>query len=86
MATGGLGIWKLTTFNKALLGKWLWRFVVEENRLCRRVVAKKFVEEWGDGLLSWARVFMVVVCGEVFVWVGKILVNILGLRLGWGIE
>ena len=49
-------------------------------------MAKKFVEEWGDGLLSWARVFMVVVCGEVFVWVGKILVNILGLRLGWGIE
>ena len=41
---------------------------------------------WGDELLSWEAVFMVVVCGETFVWVGRILVNILGLRLGWGIE
>ncbi|XP_023927687.1 uncharacterized protein LOC112039077 [Quercus suber] len=47
MANGGLGIRKLTTFNKALLGKWLWRFGIEENRLWRRVVALKFGEEWG---------------------------------------
>ena len=45
MAKGGLGIRKLTTFNKALLGKWLWRFGVEENRLWRRVVALKFGED-----------------------------------------
>ena len=44
---GGLGIRKLTTFNKALLGKRLWRFGVEETRLWRRVVALKFGEEWG---------------------------------------
>ena len=42
---GGLGIRKLTTFNKALLGKWLWRFGVEETRIWRRVVALKFGEE-----------------------------------------
>ena len=44
---GGLGVRKLTTFNKALLGKWLWRFGLEETRLWRRVVALKFGEEWG---------------------------------------
>ena len=46
-ANGGLGIRKLTTFDKALLGKWLWRFGVEETRLWRRVVALKFGEVWG---------------------------------------
>ena len=45
IANSGLGIRKLTTFNKALLGKWLWRFGIEENRLWRRVVALKLGEE-----------------------------------------
>ena len=50
IANGGLGIRKLTTFNKALLEKWLWCFGIEENRLWRRVVAGKFGEEfWGGG-------------------------------------
>ena len=44
-ANDGLGIRKLTTFNKALLGRWLWRFGVEETHLWRRVVALKFGEE-----------------------------------------
>ena len=47
IANGGLGVRTLTTFNKALLGKWLWWFGVEETRLWRRVVALKFGEEWG---------------------------------------
>ena len=47
LENGGLGVRKLTTFNKALLGKWLWRFGLEETRLWRRVVALKFGEEWG---------------------------------------
>ena len=47
IAKGGLGIRKLTTFNKALLGKWLWHFGIEENRIWRRGVALKFMEEWG---------------------------------------
>ena len=52
LQNGGLGVRKLTTFNKALLGKWLWRFGNEETRLWRRVVALKFGEEWGGGLPS----------------------------------
>ena len=46
LENGGLGVRKLTTPNKALLGKWLWQFRVEEIRLWRRVVALKFGEEW----------------------------------------
>ena len=49
IANGGLGIRKLTTFNKALLGKWLWRFGKEEDQLWRRVVASKYGEDWGGG-------------------------------------
>ena len=41
VANGGFGIRKITTFNKALLGKWLWRFGKEEDQLWRRVVASK---------------------------------------------
>ena len=52
LKNGGLRIRKLTTFNKALLGKWLWRFGIEETKLWRRVVALKFGKEWGDGLPS----------------------------------
>ena len=45
IANVGLGIRKLTTFNKALLEKWLWQFGKEEDRLWRRVVASKYGEE-----------------------------------------
>jgi hypothetical protein len=41
-AKGGLGIRSLVILNKALLGKWLWRFGLEENSLWRRVVVEKF--------------------------------------------
>ncbi|KAF5932279.1 hypothetical protein HYC85_028450 [Camellia sinensis] len=38
---GGSGVRQLVTFNKALLGKWLWRFALEQDRLWRRVIASK---------------------------------------------
>ena len=40
----------------------------------------------GDGPQSWVGEFMGVVCGEVFVWDGRILAKIVSLLLGWGIE
>ena len=47
IANSGLGIRKIITFNKALLGKWLWWFGKEEDRLWRRVVVSKYREDWG---------------------------------------
>ena len=44
---GGLGVKNLILFNKALLGKWLWRFGAEESHLWRRVIAAKYGVEWG---------------------------------------
>ena len=49
LKNGGLGVRNLTTFNKGLLGKWLWWFGIEKTRLWRRVVALKFGEEFGGG-------------------------------------
>ena len=44
---GGLGVRNLVFTNKALLGKWLWRFGLEESHLWRRVLVVKFGTEVG---------------------------------------
>ena len=47
---GGLGIHNMLLFNKALLGKWLWRYVNEIDSLWRRVVDCKYgSQRRGDG-------------------------------------
>ena len=46
---GGLDVRSLCLFNKALLGKWLQRFGLEEQNLWRRVL----VEKYGVDLGGW---------------------------------
>ena len=47
-SSGGLGVRCLLTFNRALLGKWLWRFAMERDRYWRQVIAAKFGKDWGN--------------------------------------
>lgn len=39
---GGLGLCSLVNLNKALLGRWIWRFWNEENSLWKRVISCKW--------------------------------------------
>ena len=43
LANGGLGIKKLTTLNKVLQGKWIWRFTSENESLW--IIAVKYGED-----------------------------------------
>ena len=47
IANGGLGIRKAAGTNRALLGKWLWRFGRKENHLWRWVIVAKYGLEGG---------------------------------------
>jgi hypothetical protein len=49
--SGGLGIRNLRIFNKALLGKWLWRYAHEREARWKSVVDTKYGSTW-DGWCS----------------------------------
>ncbi|RVW43589.1 LINE-1 reverse transcriptase-like [Vitis vinifera] len=42
---GGLGIRKIDLLNKALLGKWIWRFAFEKDILWKKVIGVKYGQE-----------------------------------------
>ena len=42
---GGLGLRKLIPLNKALLGKWIWRFACEKENLWKQVLLAKYGQE-----------------------------------------
>ena len=44
---GGLGIRSLSSMNRALLGNWLWRFVVEEDSPWKNIIKLKYDTEDG---------------------------------------
>jgi hypothetical protein len=47
ISEGGLGIWNLLMFNRALLGKWLWRYRIERDAWWRVAVDSKYGSLWG---------------------------------------
>jgi len=47
ISNGGLGIRKLVQFNRALLGKWLWRFGMDRDAWWRVAVESKYGSLWG---------------------------------------
>ena len=47
ISLGGLRIRKVRLFNEVLLGKWLWRFGIGKDALCRQVIELKYGCVWG---------------------------------------
>ena len=52
---GGLGIRSLVALNKALLGKWSWRFAKEREPLWKKVIIDEFGLEEGGWCLRVGR-------------------------------
>lgn len=65
---GGLGIRSLVEMNRALHGKWIWRYLTGEDRLWRRVVEARWGSWSGNGWWGGRVGLMTVSCGEAFVW------------------
>ena len=46
--SGGLGIRDFTLMNRALLGKWTWKFAMEGDMVWRKLTSLKYGMEEGD--------------------------------------
>lgn len=76
VSQGGLGIWTVKLMNKALLGKWLWRFNSEKLHLWHKVIVAKYgVTDmgWESGTASFHREHMVLAFGRGYLRSMKIL-------------
>lgn len=49
---GGLGVKNWEGFNKALLGKWRWRFLAKSNDMCSRVIWARYGNRAEEGVLD----------------------------------
>ena len=47
---GGLGVRSLSTLDRALLDKWIWRFVVEEDSPWKNIISLKYDTKEGGWL------------------------------------
>jgi hypothetical protein len=75
----GLGIRNLRSFNRTLLGKWLWRYASEPEACWRKVVEAKYGSEKGGGVPKLERVLMEGACGSLLARNGNIFPIILDL-------
>jgi hypothetical protein len=48
LSSGGLGFQNLRVFNRALLGKWLWRYGNEADAFWRKLIFSKYGISQGD--------------------------------------
>jgi hypothetical protein len=47
LRAGGLGIWNISKFNQALMGKWLWRYATEREALWHKIIKAKYEDQDG---------------------------------------